>query len=79
MRTFAFLAAALTIAPGVVAVDQMKSFIIWTNKTSVTDAMIQGAKNAIIAAKGQITHTYNMEEFRYKLAPRLRENMAAAN
>ncbi|KAL0940688.1 uncharacterized protein CTRU02_203451 [Colletotrichum truncatum] len=62
MRPFAFLVAALTVAPGVLAVDQMKSVIIWTDKTSITDAMIDSAKQAILDAGGQITHTYSMTE-----------------
>lgn len=60
MRFSAFLTAVLTVASGVVAVDQMKSVIIWTDKKSVTQDMIDRAKAAIVEAQGQITHTYNM-------------------
>ncbi|KAF9878564.1 hypothetical protein CkaCkLH20_04056 [Colletotrichum karsti] len=62
MRPYAFLAAALTIASGVIAVDQMKSVIIWTDKPSVTDDMIDKARKAIEEAKGKITHIYNMQD-----------------
>ncbi|KAK1688548.1 hypothetical protein BDP55DRAFT_726441 [Colletotrichum godetiae] len=60
MRPSTFLVAALSIVPGVLAVDQMKSVIVWANSDSVGDDIIQKAKQSIIDAGGQITHTYSL-------------------
>ncbi|KXH53247.1 hypothetical protein CSAL01_08268 [Colletotrichum salicis] len=60
MRPSTFLVAALAVVPGVLAVDQMKSVIVWANSDSVGDDIIQKAKQSIIDAGGQITHTYSL-------------------
>ncbi|WYZ37533.1 hypothetical protein EsH8_II_001039 [Colletotrichum jinshuiense] len=60
MRPSAFLVAALAVVPGVLAVDQMKSVIIWAKSESISDEIIQKAKQSIIDAGGQITHTYSL-------------------
>ncbi|KAK0381742.1 hypothetical protein CLIM01_00863 [Colletotrichum limetticola] len=60
MRPSTFLVAALAVVPGALAVDQMKSVIVWAKTDSVGDDIIQRAKQSIIDAGGQITHTYSM-------------------
>ncbi|UQC74106.1 uncharacterized protein CLUP02_00753 [Colletotrichum lupini] len=60
MRPSTFLVAALAVVPGALAVDQMKSVIVWAKTDSVGDDIIQRAKQSIIDAGGQITHTYSL-------------------
>ncbi|KAK6226318.1 hypothetical protein QIS74_02365 [Colletotrichum tabaci] len=60
MRPSAFLVAALAVVPGVLAVDQMKSVIIWAQSDSISDDIIAKAKQSVIDAGGQITHTYSL-------------------
>ncbi|KAK1986051.1 hypothetical protein LZ30DRAFT_706946 [Colletotrichum cereale] len=60
MRPSAFLVAALAVVPGVLAVDQMKSVIIWAQSDSISDDIIAKAKQSIIDGGGQITHTYSL-------------------
>ncbi|KAM0282826.1 hypothetical protein ACHAQH_002830 [Verticillium albo-atrum] len=60
MKPSSFLVAALAIVPGAMAVDQMKNVIVWAQDDSITDAMIDKAKSAIIDAGGKVTHIYSL-------------------
>lgn len=56
MRPVTLAAAVLAVVPSVMA----KSAIVWFEDDSVTDEIIQGAKDAITKAGGVITHTYDI-------------------
>ncbi|CAM1509264.1 Fc.00g030030.m01.CDS01 [Cosmosporella sp. VM-42] len=60
MRPFTYLAAALAILPGALAVDQKKSAIVWFEDDSTPDSVVNEAKNALIKAGGKITHVYSI-------------------
>jgi hypothetical protein len=59
MRFFGLVVAALALVPSVLAVDESKSVIVWYDD-HVADAIVEQAKEAIIAAGGQITHVYSL-------------------
>ncbi len=59
MKLIAYLAAALTIISGVLAVDVQKQVII-SYPSDTPDWVIAEAKEAIIKAGGVITHEYNL-------------------
>jgi hypothetical protein len=68
MRPFGFLVAALALLPGALAVDESKSVIVWY-EDHVGDAVIEQAKQAIVAAGGQITHVYSLIKGFSAIAP----------
>jgi len=59
MKLIAYLAAALTIISGALAVDVQKQVII-SYPDDTPDWVIAEAKEAIIKAGGAITHEYNL-------------------
>lgn len=69
MKPSTFLVAALAVVPGVFAVDKMKNVIVWAQDESITDAMLEKAKDAIIDAGGKITHVYTLIRGFDALAP----------
>ncbi|KAF5230710.1 hypothetical protein FAUST_9661 [Fusarium austroamericanum] len=60
MRFFPFVAAALAVVPGVVAVDQKKSAIVWFEDESTPDSIVEECKDALKKAGGKITHVYSI-------------------
>ncbi|KAM5345598.1 hypothetical protein ACJ41O_011459 [Fusarium nematophilum] len=60
MRLLPFVAAALAVVPGALAVDQKKSAIVWFEDESTPDSIVNEAKQALIKAGGKITHTYTI-------------------
>jgi hypothetical protein len=60
MKPSILLAAALTIIPGVSAVDPSKSAIIWFEDDATPDWVLNEAKDNIIKAGGKITHSYSI-------------------
>lgn len=60
MKPSTFLVAALSLVPGALAVDKMKNVIVWAQDDSITDSMLDKAKNAIIEAGGKVTHVYTL-------------------
>ncbi|KAL2753663.1 hypothetical protein ACRALDRAFT_2044019 [Sodiomyces alcalophilus JCM 7366] len=60
MKPSTFLVAALSLVPGALAVDKMKNVIVWAQDESITDSMLDKAKNAIIEAGGKVTHVYTL-------------------
>ncbi|ROT40313.1 hypothetical protein SODALDRAFT_356283 [Sodiomyces alkalinus F11] len=60
MKPSTFLVAALSLVPGALAVDKMKNVIVWAQDESITDSMLEKAKNAIIEAGGKVTHVYTL-------------------
>ena len=59
MRPFGFVVASLALLPGALAVDDFKSVLVWW-ENPVPATTINQAKNAIVAAGGQITHVYDL-------------------
>jgi hypothetical protein len=66
MRFLPFIAAALAVVPGALAVDQKKSAIVWFNDESTPDSVVNEVKDSLIKAGGKITHIYTI----IKYAPR---------
>lgn len=60
MKPATLLAAVAAMAPAVMAVDKMKNVIVWADNDSITDAMLEQAKEAILEAGGKITHDYTL-------------------
>ncbi|EWG52753.1 hypothetical protein FVEG_11396 [Fusarium verticillioides 7600] len=60
MRFLPFVAAALAVVPGALAVDQKKSAIVWFEDESTPDNIVDECKNALIKAGGKITHVYSI-------------------
>ncbi|CAG9979092.1 unnamed protein product [Clonostachys rosea] len=58
MRPVQFLAAALALAPGLVAAS--KSAIVWFDNPNTPDDVINRAKDDIVKAGGKITHVYTI-------------------
>ncbi|KAK1728150.1 uncharacterized protein BDZ83DRAFT_649000 [Colletotrichum acutatum] len=67
MRPSTFLVAALAVVPGALAVDQMKSVIVWAKTDSVGDDIIQRAKQSIIDAGGEALLFNRFEVFESQL------------
>ncbi|KAI8718563.1 hypothetical protein NCS52_00635500 [Fusarium sp. LHS14.1] len=60
MRFLPFIAAALAVVPGALAVDQKKSAIVWFNDESTPDSIVNEVKDSLIKAGGKITHIYTI-------------------
>ncbi|KAF4983226.1 hypothetical protein FZEAL_1311 [Fusarium zealandicum] len=60
MRLISFVAAALAVVPGALAVDQKKSAIVWFEDESTPDSIVNEVKNTLIEAGGKITHVYSI-------------------
>lgn len=60
MKPLTYLAAALAILPGALAVDQKKSAIVWFENESTPDSVVNEAKQALVKAGGKITHVYSI-------------------
>lgn len=60
MRFLPFIAAALAVVPGALAVDQKKSAIVWFNDESTPDSVVNEVKDSLIKAGGKITHMYTI-------------------
>ncbi|KAF5705520.1 hypothetical protein FGLOB1_7904 [Fusarium globosum] len=60
MRFLPFVAAALAVVPGALAVDQKKSAIVWFEDESTPDSIVDECKNALIKAGAKITHVYSI-------------------
>lgn len=60
MRPFVYVAAALAVLPGALAVDQKKSAIVWFDDPDTPASILETAKNTITSAGGKITHVYTI-------------------
>ncbi|KAM0242098.1 hypothetical protein ACHAP5_007418 [Fusarium lateritium] len=60
MRLLPFVATALAVVPGVFAVEQKKSAIVWFEDEATPDRIVDECKNALIKAGGKITHVYSI-------------------
>lgn len=67
MRFFPVLAAALAVAPGVFAVEQKKSAIVWFEDESTPDSIVEECKDALKKAGGKITHVYSIIKYANQL------------
>ena len=63
MKPVTLLLGALAVLPGVMAVGQTKSAIVWFDDPATPDSVIEEAKKTITAAGGKITHVYNIIKF----------------
>lgn len=63
MRFLPFIAAALAVVPGALAVDQKKSAIVWFNDESTPDSVVNEVKDSLIKAGGKITHIYTIIKY----------------
>lgn len=63
MRFLPFIAAALAVVPGALAVDQKKSAIVWFNDESTPDSIVNEVKDSLIKAGGKITHIYTIIKY----------------
>lgn len=72
MRFLPFIAAALAVVPGALAVDQKKSAIVWFDDLSTPDSVVDEVKKCLTDAGGKITHMYTI----IKYVPTTRSNSA---
>jgi hypothetical protein len=70
MRFFPFIAAVLAVAPGVLAVEQKKSAIVWFEDESTPDSIVEECKDALKKAGGKITHVYSIIKYAASPTPR---------
>ncbi len=68
MRASVFLATAMALASGVIAVDVQKSVIV-TYPSETPDSVLDQAKKAIVDGGGVILHEYQLIKYAPHLPP----------